>query len=1222
MYRWFWVLLVVFLLSPQIMQAQDNELIWFERFDGDPDGLWYSDSGSDYSLGVSSGVYQMNDTFSRSDDSRWFWHSFNRVSEGSLILLPENFDLHVTIQAFSSTTDNGCISFLLNPTDELEDMHQLQLCNSGIISLIEQIDGDSEIISQVKSEIRIAEGGAHTFGFRVENGEMTASVDDLAVGTITYLQPVISFGFILSPDSKDNDNPTIEVEFDDLEVYALESQSSDVVTLSIDPPAGERGVYHLTTIRGLQPNEPFSLQIVLDGSERYRYDYVADIGGSFILILSFEDQDESGVYDINILRDGEIVAQAPLTVLDENAPEIVVEPTEQPTEVVIEPTEQLTEVAAEPTAIAEPIDLPVDGELIWSTTFDDHRFWYDDDDDIADYGVSDGAYRIDAQFTNDRKTAGFWSYTSYVTRGDVRELPENFEMRVTVREFTSSTGRGCAYFYLNPSEGWEEWHRLVLCEDGSTYLQKYEDSQLETLSIETNIRIAEGGAHILSFRVINGELTARVDEQVVGVFPYAETVSTFGFLLGARRDDDGQPHISVAFDDLEIYEIAASTYLSAGQSVTGEIKSNSEEAFWELEAEAGEVIGIRVEGEALFRPYMELIKPDSQLLAIATVGAVNGIYESTASFDYVVIPESGIYTIMIRSAVGQFSTGGEYTLFIEQAEIPEVTPFERPDDEVLLFSDDFSNNDNNWTPTSSWDSEAIVEDGALQLSLNGAPRHIVGPNFGENSAPIFDGSYAIEFTVSDLVHDGYACFAVSFAVISTGDRLLRICPAGLIQYGDGANNAIIGINPLDLSEGEHRFRVAISEEQQAYIIYHNEREIARIDWSSGFENDGYFGIGFRPAIEGDRDWSVRIEKVEVWGVGDPIDVVTASQESPTVSVLAASDAVAEPIVDTFDKNNADWRIADSNLAASSIDDGVLHLELKNAPDMTAPMGDTDRNLAPLVAGDYELEFTLVQLQADTESVCFTIIFDIRRNVDEAQFAFCQDDLVIYTKGDEQSERLYDAPDFASGSHQVRLQVTQQAYTLLIDDTPVAQITDVLPTRGSITLGLTRGGEAPGQINVSAVVDDLRIRLFEHGRLYEENEEGYEIVRTDAAEIVVLTQGDIASGSLGAEFCTSLPAQAVYLFYARTNQPVTIRMVGERYGTVEGYEPPSPGFSVADLQGNILAYGELSIGLTFQTLDIVTELNAFVAPEDGFYAIAVGSGGGAGCVDYGITTFVK
>lgn len=542
------------------------------------------------------------------------------------------------------------------------------------------------------------------------------------------------------------------------------------------------------------------------------------------------------------------------------------------------------------------------------------------------------------------------------------------------------------------------------------------------------------------------------------------------------------------------------------------------------------------------------------------------------------------------------------------------------DNEVLLFADDFSTNCQDWLQDPRSQS---IQDGKLYLTVDNGVENVASPSSNNaDNAPTFTGDYAIEFTVSEFSGDSNLCVAIGFDRQPIGiSTMFQVCPVGTVMFAyDEANWEF---PPTDFSTGEHHFRLEVSETNKSYRLLLNGNEIANFSQSftrdTGVTNGG-IEIGLtRRGTNSTTYGSAAFDDISIWTPAVETTVADSSSPAPTniIPIIPVEESVKTLFTEDFSGNSADWEIHNDIRYLSTIENGRLKIQIKNAQRWAVQVGSKDRSTAPLVAGDYEIEFTVASFAADTDQVCFAIQFDIRTGHAPDEFALCQDGEWMYTQGESVTSGTYTAPDFSEGGHRIRLQVNQDTYTVLIDDAVAAQISSVTPTRGSLSVGITRSSDGPGTINASAEFDDVSIRLFQRGRAAKENVDGLEIFEgVNQQQVVVLTHEDIARGTLsGNSGCGDEP-QALYLFYGYEDHPLDIFM---SY-TVSSTDPAQPaaqgGFVVVDIQ----AQSVLATGQGLFTVPITFSVEDFEVPADGFYGIAVSSGVGFGCLLYDLAIY--
>jgi hypothetical protein len=85
--------------------------------------------------------------------------------------------------------------------------------------------------------------------------------------------------------------------------------------ITITPPSGPEGTSHLVEASGLPANTPLTVQVTFGGEVVFSAERTSDADGNFSIRLITEPTDPAGVYNVEIVIDGEVVARAPLTLL-------------------------------------------------------------------------------------------------------------------------------------------------------------------------------------------------------------------------------------------------------------------------------------------------------------------------------------------------------------------------------------------------------------------------------------------------------------------------------------------------------------------------------------------------------------------------------------------------------------------------------------------------------------------------------------------------------------------------------------------------------------------------------------------------------------------------------------------------------------------------------------------------------------------------------------------
>lgn len=85
--------------------------------------------------------------------------------------------------------------------------------------------------------------------------------------------------------------------------------------ITITPPSGPEGTSHLVEVTDLPANTPLTVRVTFGGEVVFSADRTSDADGNFSIRLITEPTDPAGVYTVEIVIDGEVVASAPMTLL-------------------------------------------------------------------------------------------------------------------------------------------------------------------------------------------------------------------------------------------------------------------------------------------------------------------------------------------------------------------------------------------------------------------------------------------------------------------------------------------------------------------------------------------------------------------------------------------------------------------------------------------------------------------------------------------------------------------------------------------------------------------------------------------------------------------------------------------------------------------------------------------------------------------------------------------
>lgn len=138
----------------------------------------------------------------------------------------------------------------------------------------------------------------------------TNETDAAGVYTVSILRPA---GEDLQAVGSATFTVTREVAPDTTDSQAETAESG--VSVAISPAVGAIGTSHAVTVMGLEPDETVTVDVLFGDSVEYSTERTADSDGSFTLDLVASPEDPTGIYTVQISRDGSVIASGELEVM-------------------------------------------------------------------------------------------------------------------------------------------------------------------------------------------------------------------------------------------------------------------------------------------------------------------------------------------------------------------------------------------------------------------------------------------------------------------------------------------------------------------------------------------------------------------------------------------------------------------------------------------------------------------------------------------------------------------------------------------------------------------------------------------------------------------------------------------------------------------------------------------------------------------------------------------
>ena len=138
----------------------------------------------------------------------------------------------------------------------------------------------------------------------------TSETDAAGVYTVSILRPA---GEDLQAVGTADFTVTREVAPDTTDSQSETAESS--VTVDISPAVGVIGTSHTVTVSGLEVGETVTLDVLFGDSVEYSTEKTADSDGSVTLDLVASPEDPTGIYTVQVSRDGSVIASGELEVM-------------------------------------------------------------------------------------------------------------------------------------------------------------------------------------------------------------------------------------------------------------------------------------------------------------------------------------------------------------------------------------------------------------------------------------------------------------------------------------------------------------------------------------------------------------------------------------------------------------------------------------------------------------------------------------------------------------------------------------------------------------------------------------------------------------------------------------------------------------------------------------------------------------------------------------------
>nr|MCU0474612.1 PPC domain-containing protein [Anaerolineae bacterium] len=471
--------------------------------------------------------------------------------------------------------------------------------------------------------------------------------------------------------------------------------------LTVTPPSGPNGTTHTVSAVGLQPNAPYTLDVLYQPTNAlvFTTDFQSDGDGNYSIDLTSEPADPAGVYVINITENGAVVQTSSLT---------ITAPTGAAGAQLAAGTQdgQLDE-----SRISDDYTLTGTAGQIISLTlrsgaFDAFLVLYDPaglqlrysdnalppttDAQIAAFELpADGNYRVSvtsrsaAETNGSQRASGAYSLTLSIARpanegaiaygelvvgelGIVQQSAQySFEGRagevVTIDVRSDAFDPAVALVSGNGD-------RLALDDDGGGGL----NARINRFTLPTDgtyLIVADGFRGFTGDRTLQGRFTVALTVEGEASAPVAQATST-------PAPDTAQ------VTPLPALPSGSTGTLDFGQSAIGELTAEAQLGRYTFVGTAGDVITIQTDSDE-FDPKIRLLDSDGTLIAEDddSGSGLNALLEN------VTLPRDGEYVIEVdgfRGPSGDRQLFGQFSLTLNRTEtaaqaVPTIVPTTAPE---------------------------------------------------------------------------------------------------------------------------------------------------------------------------------------------------------------------------------------------------------------------------------------------------------------------------------------------------------------------------------------------------------------------------------------------------------------------------------------------------------------------------------------------------------------
>jgi len=381
------------------------------------------------------------------------------------------------------------------------------------------------------------------------------------------------------------------------------------------------------------------------------------------------------------------------------------------------------------------------------------------------------------------------------------------------------------------------------------------------------------------------------------------------------------------------------------------------------------------------------------------------------------------------------------------------------------YYDEFRRQSDSWTGVSDENVNYTYQNRTLVMRI--ATAKWVSWNVNQAILTLNPADFLVEVDTELLAGPESGEYGLVFRYVDNSNFYLYALQAG--KYGlwrlqDGEWTTLLdwretaAIDTSEEAAGTHWARIGVLAEGAQITLLVNDTPVAQVEDSALSAGS----IGLAAGALGDGGVEVAFDNLELWLLAaDRAPTPTPTLDGAAISAQLDTLRNGEPTyADRLDSANEDWFVGESGNGTYSYDRAYI-IEVAGP----ATVWSTNNTLSAMTVSDYVVEVE-TEVGDATQNVEHGLIF---RYVDNGNFYYFyitgkQYALAKSVDGEFQSILpLTEAATLETGANLLSVWVQGAQITLLINDTPVAQVTDASFATGAIALAVGTAETGPAAV---------------------------------------------------------------------------------------------------------------------------------------------------------------